>query len=202
MADVIELIKVQHRRIDELLGRAESADPKGVAALLQQAADLLVRHSQAEESFVYPAIRDHDRSEEQDVEEGLAEHDHIDELLQDLLRADPTKPGFDGRLAAMIGELRHHVQEEETILLPALAEQADTAEREQLGARFAEVTGDEAGGDEAGGDEAGGAAAGEPGGTSDGRTRDELYQLAKEQSIAGRSAMSKDELARALDEPD
>jgi plasmid stabilization system protein ParE len=32
----------------------------------------------------------------------------------------------------------------------------------------------------------------------DGRTRDELYNIAKERNIRGRSSMSKDELIRAL----
>ncbi len=189
MADVVELIKIQHRRIDELLAQAEQAEPEQIGALVRQVADLLLPHSQAEESFVYPAIKDYDRSEADEVKDGVAEHHHIEGLLQELLTEDPAGPGYDGKLAAMIGELRHHVEEEEQDLLPVLCEQASEEEREELGARFAEVTGHQLE-DEA---EQGGGAV-----DADGATRDELYEQAKEKDIPGRSTMTKDELVDAV----
>jgi hemerythrin superfamily protein len=195
MADVVELIKIQHRRIDELLEQAEQAEPEQVAALLRQVADLLLPHSQAEESFVYPAIKDYDKGEADEVKDGVAEHHHIEGLLQELLAEEPGGPGYDGKLAALTGELRHHVEEEEQDLLPVLTEQASDEEREELGARFAEVTGHQLE-DEA---ERGAPSAG-PGSDGDGATREELYEQAKKKDIPGRSAMSKDELAKALDE--
>jgi hemerythrin superfamily protein len=190
------LIKIQHRRIDELLEQAEQAEPERMAVLLRQVADLLLPHSEAEESFVYPAIKDYDRSEADEVKDGVAEHHHIEGLLQELLTEDPSGPGYDGKLAAMIGELRHHVEEEEQDLLPVLTEQASDEEREELGARFAEVTGHQLE-DEA---ERGSAASPGKGPDGDGVTREELYEQAKKKDIPGRSTMSKDELARALDE--
>ena len=44
MADVVELIKIQHRRIDELLEQAEQAEPEQVGALMRQVADMLLPH--------------------------------------------------------------------------------------------------------------------------------------------------------------
>ena len=195
MADVVELIKTQHRRIDELLSQAEQSEPEQMAALLRQVADLLLPHSEAEESFVYPAIKDYDRSEDDEVKDGVAEHHHIEGLLQELLDDEPGGPGYDGKLAALIGELRHHVEEEEQDLLPVLTEQASDEEREELGARFAEVTGHQLE------DEAErGAPSRAKGSDGDGVTREELYEQAKAKDIAGRSTMSKDELAKAVDE--
>src|SRR4051794_31448899 len=55
MADVVELIKTQHRRIEKLLQQAEESEPEQMPAVLRQVADLLLPHSEAEESFVYPA---------------------------------------------------------------------------------------------------------------------------------------------------
>ena len=195
MADVVELIKTQHRRIDELLEQAEKAEPEQMGALLRQVADLLRPHSEAEESFVYPAIKDYDRSEDDEVKDGVAEHHHIEGLLQELLDDEPGGPGYDGKLAALIGELRHHVEEEEQDLLPVLTEQASDEEREELGARFAEVTNHQLEDEAERGSDASAASS-----DGDGATRDELYEQAKERDIPGRSTMSKDELARALDE--
>ena len=191
MADVVELIKIQHRRIDELLEQAEKAEPERTAALLRQVAELLLPHSQAEESFVYPAIKDYDRGKEDEVKDGIAEHHHIEGLLRELLDGEPGSPGYDGKLAAMIGELRHHVEEEEQDLLPVLSEQASDEEREELGARFAEETGQEL---------VEPASGSSSGAGSDGPPRDEPYTKAKEQDVHGRSTMTKDELAAAVED--
>jgi hemerythrin superfamily protein len=180
MADVVDLIKAQHRAMDDLLEQAQQAEPDRVRELLQQVADMLLPHSQAEESFVYPAIREYDASEDAEVKDGTAEHHHIEALMRELLTEDPSGPGFDGKLAAMVAELRHHVEEEEQDLLPVLSEKADDDEREELGTRFAEETGNGLG-----------AAA----------TRDELYEEARRQDVPGRSSMTKAELAEAVENP-
>ena len=61
MPDIVDLIKSQHRQVDELLTEAEQKAEQGqtadIPALLQQVSLLLLPHSQAEESFVYPTIR-------------------------------------------------------------------------------------------------------------------------------------------------
>jgi hemerythrin superfamily protein len=188
--DIVDLIKSQHRQMDELLEQAqeEGADTKG---LLQQVSDMLLPHSEAEESFVYPAIRQHDPEETAEVHDGTAEHHHIEQLMRELLSEDPDGPGYDGKLAAMVGELRHHVEEEEEDLLPVLSEKASDDERAQMGARFAQETGssdDSRANEPREGQE-----------TSSGPTRDELYEKAKEQGIEGRSTMTKDELAKAVE---
>jgi hemerythrin superfamily protein len=186
MADIVELIKAQHRTIDDLLSQAEEAEPGEVVAILQQVADMLLPHSEAEESFVYPAIRDYDASEDDEVKDGVAEHHHIEQLFQELLTDEPGGPGYDGKLAAVIGELRHHVEEEENDLLPVLSEKASPEEREELGARFAEVTGHQL------------EQEAESGGSAEGATKEELYERAKQQDVPGRSTMTKDELAEAV----
>ena len=115
------------------------------------------------------------------MQDGVAEHHQIEEMLQNLLRGNPDDPGYDGTLAAITGEVRHHVQEEEEELLPLLAQRSTPEERDEMGRRFAEAT-------------AGGR--GRPRGGE--RTRAELYEEAKRQEIPGRSRMTKDELARAV----
>ncbi|MFN8074211.1 MAG: hemerythrin domain-containing protein [Kineosporiaceae bacterium] len=191
MPDIVDLIKSQHRTMDELLEQTqqEGAD---IPALLQQVAALLTPHSQAEESFVYPRIQQLEPEEGSEVHDGAAEHHHVEQLMQELLASEPDAPGFDGKLAAMIAEIRHHVEEEEQDLLPVLAEQADDDERAELGARFAEQTG-----------VADDSRAKEPlAGSSDSTvdlTKEELYEKAKEQDVSGRSTMTKDELAKAVE---
>jgi hemerythrin superfamily protein len=190
--DVVDVIKAQHREIDRLLEQAMSGGAD-TASLLRQVSDLLTPHSEAEESFVYPAIAQRAPQEEgEEVKDGVAEHHHIEQVLQELLAGDPDEPGFDGKLAGLVGELRHHVEEEEEELLPVLAEQASDEDRAQLGARFAEQTGWTG--------RTGGANDGSGGGKSGDLTRDELYEKAKEQEVPGRSSMTKAELEQAVEQ--
>jgi hemerythrin superfamily protein len=196
--DVVDVIKAQHREVDRLLEEAMS-EGSDRAALLRQVSDLLTPHSEAEESFVYPAIAERaPKQEGEEVHDSLAEHHHIEQLLQELLTGDPEEPGFDGKLAALVGEVRHHVEEEEQDLLPVLAEQASDEDRAAMGARFAEQTGWSKGTGAAAAERASGSS-GEKSQGSD-LTRDELYEKAKEQDVPGRSSMTKAELERAVEE--
>jgi hemerythrin superfamily protein len=178
--DIVEIIKEQHRQVDDLLSQAEE-DGADTVALLEEVARMLLPHSAAEEDFVYPAIREQAGEAGEEVRDGVEEHHQIEEMLKNLLAGSPDDPGYDGTLAAIIGELRHHVQEEEEDLLPILADRLDDDEREEMGRRFAEAT------------------TGTPPDTGH-ETRRELYEKAKEQEIPGRSRMSRDELARAVHE--
>ncbi|MFC4069594.1 hemerythrin domain-containing protein [Actinoplanes subglobosus] len=177
MPDIVEIIKEQHRQVDELLTRAEEGNEDS-AALMREVAKLLLPHSEAEESFVYPAIRDLAGEIGEEIKDGAAEHHQVEEMLQNLLRGDDDDPGFDGTIAAIAGELRHHVQEEEQDLLPILTERLDATERAEMGRRFLEATGAD----------------------MHESTRRELYEKAREQQIPGRSHMNKQELADALSE--
>lgn len=190
MPDVVSLIKTQHREIEELLEQAQQED-SDTMALLRRVAGLLGPHSAAEEDYVYPRIAELRPAEADEVHDGTAEHHHAESLLAELLAGKPGEPGYDGKLAALVGELKHHVEEEESELLPVLTEQASDEERERLGERFAAQTGHA----EVRPDQASGAGSGSG---SDEPTKAELYEQAKEADIPGRSSMTKDELAEAI----
>ncbi|WIM98767.1 hemerythrin domain-containing protein [Actinoplanes oblitus] len=184
MPDIVEIIKEQHQKVDQLLEQAASSENDQLA-LLQEVARMLLPHSEAEEDFVYPAIRAKAAETGDEVRDGVEEHHQIEEMLQNLLKGSPDDPGWDGTLAAITGELRHHVEEEEQDLLPVLADKLSDAEREEMGRRFVEATT--------------GALPHEAHAAHE-ETRKELYEKAKEQDIAGRSRMTKDELAKAVSE--
>jgi hemerythrin superfamily protein len=135
MAGVITLIKEDHRKLEAVFKQLE-AEPDDVRGLLKQVEELLVPHSKAEEQVVYPAIKSTAPDEDEDVDDGIAEHHHVEETLQQLLAGDPEAPGADGLIAAMIGEVRHHVEEEEEEILPKFAEAASNQQLSDLGDQF------------------------------------------------------------------
>lgn len=139
MSGVVTLIKEDHRKVEAVFKKLESAEPAEIPALLQQVAELLIPHSKAEEQVVYPAIKSEVPAEESDVDDGLAEHQHVEETLKQLLASDPEAPGVDGLIAAMIGEVRHHVEEEEQQILPAFAEAATNQQLGDLGQQFTDA---------------------------------------------------------------
>ena len=135
MAGVVTLIKDDHAQLEKVFKQLE-AQKGDVKDLLQQVEELLVPHSKAEEEVVYPAIKQTAPDEADEVDDGLAEHHHVEEVLTQLLGMDPDEPGADGLIAAMIGEVRHHVEEEEQDILPKFSDEASNQQLSELGQRF------------------------------------------------------------------
>lgn len=136
MSGLITLIKDDHKKVEAVFKKLETAEPSQVPELLQQVAELLIPHSKAEEQVVYPAIKAAAPEEQTEVDDGIAEHHHVEETLEQLMAADPEAPGVDGLVAAMIGEVRHHVEEEEQEILPTFAESTSNQELSDLGTEF------------------------------------------------------------------
>lgn len=194
-SDAVTAIKNDHRRMEQLFERMRS-EKSARAALLKECVARLSAHSWAEEERVYPALIKADPPEEGQVYHGVEEHHEAEELLHKLQQTDLSSAAFDSALEEFVAAVKHHVEEEETEILPALAESVDPARLRQLGDAFEErrlavlaehgITGlgrDEPNGSQASGEEL---------------SRDELYERAKRAEVPGRSKMSKDELARAV----
>ncbi len=135
MAGVVTLIKEDHAKLEKVFKQLE-AQKGDVNELLRQVEELLVPHSKAEEEVVYPAIKKAAPDEASEVDDGLAEHHHVEEVLSKLLAMDPDQPGEDGLVAAMIGEVRHHIEEEEEEILPKFSDEASNQELADLGEKF------------------------------------------------------------------
>jgi hemerythrin superfamily protein len=136
MSGVITLIKDDHAKLESVFKKLESAEPDQIRDLLEQVTEMLVPHSKAEEEVVYPAIKATVPDEGEDVDDGLEEHHHVESTLAQLRSSEPDAPGVDGLIAAMIGEVRHHVEEEEQQILPAFAKAASNQQLSELGEQF------------------------------------------------------------------
>ncbi|WP_199043952.1 hemerythrin domain-containing protein [Glycomyces salinus] len=65
----------------------------------------------------------------------VEDHRKVEALMKRLERSGPGDPDFEKHLTELISEIRHHVQEEETRLLPRLRAACSTDELEELGSR-------------------------------------------------------------------
>ncbi|WP_437316268.1 hemerythrin domain-containing protein [Sorangium sp. So ce385] len=130
-----DLLKEQHREVDELFERIAQADTNEIGALRDELVASLVGHAAIEEELFYPATREALGASPL-IPTSYEEHSLVEIMLQKLLSTEPGDETFHARLGVLKELVRHHVEEEEQELLPQ-AERAMGADRlEELGARL------------------------------------------------------------------
>jgi hemerythrin superfamily protein len=137
-SDAVTLIMNDHRVMERIFERLRSGTDDR-QQLLDECAARLTAHSHAEEQRVYPALAELDPSVRDEVHHGADEHHEAERVLHDLQRASPEGPDFDDLLEDFIAAVTHHVEDEETVLLPALREAMTPQRLIELGAAFEEV---------------------------------------------------------------
>ncbi len=128
--DAVAVLERDHREIEELF---RSFERSGGAARKKDLADRIVRelsiHASIEEQLLYPRVRRviDGGSLEREVLLALEEHHVAKVALAEIQALPATDARFDAKVRVLIANVRHHVEEEERDLLPAL-ERAYTAE--------------------------------------------------------------------------
>ena len=119
--DVIAELMVDHREVEELFTEIEgeqSAEDR--QDTFEQIITELVRHSIAEESWLYPAVEDKLPGGKEIADKERADHQQVEELLKELEGQDPHAPESRLKVTELITSLRAHIQDEENNLFPAL----------------------------------------------------------------------------------
>lgn len=178
MTDLVDPITSDHREVERLFDMLRREPDKRLLNL-PVLATLLVAHSRAEESDVYPVVAA-EAEAAGEVQHSQEEHAEAEQLLAQLQAADPDGSQFDQLLEQLTKAVGHHVEEEESKVLPAIRKGLTPRRRSELGEAFAN------------------ARTAHLGDTPGEASRDELYQQAKNADLDGRSTMSKDELERQL----
>jgi len=135
--DVVELILEDHRRFEHLLRqlRDSSADRDAVRRAF---AALHVAHAEAEERFVYPALRKKDAIDDHEAEHGEEEHAEGNEKLLAVLALKGTDTqAFDDAVEELATAINHHLTEEELTILNPAREEVSERVRADLGEKFA-----------------------------------------------------------------
>lgn len=179
MTDVVDLIVQDHRELQRMFEELRT-DPSKRKALAPVMSTLLFAHSRAEESEVYPQVRE--AGGKDDVEHSQEEHLVADQLAERLTGLDPDDAEFGTVLEKLIEAVTHHLEEEEETVLPHMRERMSSEELSDLGEKFlaarAEHLGDQ----------------------PDDMTKQELQQQARNIDLDGAAKMSKDELESELED--
>jgi hemerythrin superfamily protein len=135
-ATVIEVLTHDHREVEQLFAEIEGM-PTGAKERLQTLVERviteLVRHSVAEEQYLYPAVRQHVPGGAEIAEHEISEHAQAEQTMKQLEKLEPGEPEYLTTVTTLMGEIRHHIQDEEGELFPRLAAACDRTELERLG---------------------------------------------------------------------
>jgi hemerythrin superfamily protein len=121
--DLVEMLLVDHREVEEMFGKLEGlggGTSDEAKTLAQQVVIELVRHSVAEEQYLYPTVRDHVAGGAALADRELAEHAQAEKTMKDLEGLEPTDSAFWPTMHSLVQEVRQHVYEEESELFPKL----------------------------------------------------------------------------------
>ena len=135
--DVVELILEDHRRFEHLMRqlRDSSTDRDAVRRAF---ATLHVAHAEAEEKFVYPALRRKKAIDEHEAEHGQEEHAEGNEKLLAVLELKGTDTqAFEDAVEELAEAINHHLTEEELSILNPARDDVSEAARAELGEKFA-----------------------------------------------------------------
>jgi hemerythrin-like domain-containing protein len=132
MADVIESIEHDHREVEQLFSQFESTRDRSIA---EKICDELDKHTRGEEQAVYPVFADEVPGEQSLVQEGEGEHKEARQLIGQVRQ---TKD--EDHLVDLMGQLKqavqHHVQEEETEMLPKARQGLEPGRLQELADDF------------------------------------------------------------------
>eukprot|EP01112_Ceratiomyxa_fruticulosa_P014265 TRINITY_DN4072_c0_g1_i1.p1 TRINITY_DN4072_c0_g1~~TRINITY_DN4072_c0_g1_i1.p1 ORF type:complete len:262 (-),score=74.91 TRINITY_DN4072_c0_g1_i1:188-973(-) len=136
--NVIDIIKNDHRTVEELYEKYKSAkDTAKKQELAWTITKELVQHSEVEQIIVYPLLKMRDTPDGQHLHDrSLSEHQEIRELLYALDQTKVTDPSHPAKLKAAIEAVIEHVKEEESEVLPLIEKEYTLEERQYLGAAF------------------------------------------------------------------
>ena len=134
MPDVIELLEHDHREVEEMFAEFDRAtDPKERRTIVDKVIIELVRHSEAEEQAVYPAMRKSLPNGDALVEHEIEEHSEAEVVMKKLDGMDPEDPQFPVLMAQLQTAIREHVREEEGEAFPKFRAAVGQEELDKLG---------------------------------------------------------------------
>lgn len=135
--NVVEVLTHDHREVEELFGQIEAAagDAELVGDLIEQITIELVRHSVAEEQWLYPAVRERVDGGAEIADREIAEHGQAEQLLKDLERLEPADRDYWQKLVSLMTDVRQHIGEEEGEVFPKLIASSTPDQLRDLGAK-------------------------------------------------------------------
>ena len=134
--DAITLLKKDHKTVEDLFRRFEQAGDRAYVEkrrIVDRIIEELSTHAAVEEQLFYPATRATVPETEDIALESIEEHHIVKWELHELQDMDPHDERFDAKVAVLIENVRHHVEEEENDYFPKVREELGRNDLNDLG---------------------------------------------------------------------
>lgn len=119
--DVVDELTTDHREVTALLDALlTTSDPETRRDMADTAITEVVRHSVAEEMYVYPVMREHVPDGGEAVEHDVEEHKELERTMKELEGCDAQDDRFMELVGQMREQLHHHATDEENEQFPLL----------------------------------------------------------------------------------
>jgi hemerythrin-like domain-containing protein len=133
--DAFNLLKADHRKVEELFSQLESASGQAKMRVFEQIKMELELHTHIEEKIFYPALEKPKQTHDLTLE-AYEEHDVVKKLLQQMSKAKSANEEWEAQAKVLQENVEHHVEEEENELFEkaeaALSEEQIEALGEQM----------------------------------------------------------------------
>jgi len=130
--DAFNLLKADHRKVEELFEQLESARGQAKMRVFEQIKAELELHTHIEEKIFYPALEKPKQTHDLTLE-AYEEHDVVKKLLQELGRARTANEEWEAKAKVLQENVEHHVEEEEGELFPKAEAALSEEQIETLG---------------------------------------------------------------------
>ncbi|MFD5573638.1 hemerythrin domain-containing protein [Streptomyces cadmiisoli] len=133
--NVIQELMADHREVEDIFARIQRMTGEGpeLRALVDEVTIELVRHSVAEEQYLYPAVREHVVGGDRLADKEIADHGRVEDLLKELEGTDADDSRMSPLLQQLMEEVAAHVEDEEDNLFPLLQQSCSSDVLADLG---------------------------------------------------------------------
>ena len=133
--DVVDILTADHQEVLDLLIQIPTAESAQRRDMTDTIIAELMRHSVAEEMYVYPAMREHLPDGDSEVQHDIEEHQQLVEVMKELENVDTSDVRFLETLGRLEAVLRDHVADEERDQFPQLRAQLSREQLVEIGAK-------------------------------------------------------------------
>lgn len=133
--DPFELLKADHRKVEQLFAQLESASGKQKLQVFGQIKTELELHTHIEEKVFYPALEEPEETHDLALE-AYEEHAVVKDLLKQLGKAKTATDEWEAQAKVLQENVEHHVEEEENELFEKAEAALGEEELEELGDRM------------------------------------------------------------------
>ena len=133
--DAFNLLKADHRKVEELFSQLESASGQAKMRVFEQIKTELELHTHIEETIFYPALEKPKQTHDLTLE-AYEEHDVVKKLLRELSRARTPNEEWEAKAKVLQENVEHHVEEEENELFEKAEAALSEEQIEALGEKM------------------------------------------------------------------